>query len=156
MASKSDFSSDEWKSLTDAPLFAGMGVIKADFGLFSAAKEFAAIVKTIGHAKEQYPNSALIASVVDHWAETNTASMTDAGDEARDVEGLLGKVGAAVRIVDQKAPDDAADFKKFLFSVASVAAHAAGSGFFGSGDALSEKETSYLDKLNAALSSPQT
>src|SRR5262249_978772 len=146
MSNKTSFTADEWKNLTEAPLLAGAGIMKADFGVVSMAKEFAAIIKTIAAAREVYPNNELICSLVADW-ETNQDNQTPPDQDTLELAAILAKLQAAANLASQKAPAEAAEYKSFLYKVADVAANASGSGFLGTGARVSDAEADYLARL---------
>jgi hypothetical protein len=149
MSNKATFTAEEWKSITEAPMLAGTGVMKADFGLISAAKEFKSLIQNMGAAKEKYPNNELIRSVL---TEIETSSNNQQGEQPKmELEDIVSKVKVAADTVNQKAAGESADYKNFIFNLASAAATAGGTGFFSSTAKVSDAENQYLGKLKSAL-----
>ncbi|MBW2529107.1 MAG: hypothetical protein JRI23_33325, partial [Deltaproteobacteria bacterium] len=166
MTTRADFDERQWQVLLDAPRCAAMGVVVVDFGLVDFAKEAAVMVRFAQQAQAMYAHNALIQDVL---AETTSTERTtgwhlpwrdlDKGPDPsgrsrpeRIAEQLLDKVADAVSILDRRAaPDEAKEFKEFLFAYADRVARASGEGFLGGGEPVSFKEAAFLRRLEEVL-----
>ncbi len=160
MAEKSTFTAEEWTTLLKAPAMAGLAIVAADpSGPFGTIKESFATGKALAEVKMQGGANSLIDAIV---AELATA----AGREAAKPTELMSLGGmeqaqahavsacqAASNIVVAKAPEDAAAFKQWLFSISQRVAEAAKEGgFLGFGGTLvSEQEQATLSSISGAL-----
>ena len=57
---ESIFTLEQWALIAEAPLLAGLAVTAMDFGVVSAVKESAAVIRTIQAAAERAPESLLL------------------------------------------------------------------------------------------------
>ncbi|AKU98216.1 hypothetical protein AKJ09_04880 [Labilithrix luteola] len=152
MATKADFSNEEWTKLTEAPLLAGMGISLLDMGVVSFAKELHAMIKAVVSAKESYAGNALVHAIIADF-ESKSTDTPPAAPEKKTSDGILADLGHVVAIVDAKAgADEARGFKTFLFGISEQVAGASGSGFLGFGEKISDDEKAYLAKLKSTLS----
>jgi hypothetical protein len=135
MTSKADFTADEWKVLSDAPLSVGGAVAAATpSGLVETIKEGMAIINGMKSTAQRHPNNQLIQEVVpqavgrervDVWVNTargllrqsETARVTTAGVETcQKVAMILGSKGD---------PQETDEFKRWLLEIGGEAAQAA-------------------------------
>ena len=151
MATKTDFSADEWKQIGRAPLMAGLAVVAASpSGPFGVVKEMFAMTKVLADVKAQGASNELVKSVV---ADLET------GDREQSAPAeLKGKTPEncrqVVALVDSKAkPQEAQEFKQWLVAVAKKVAEAAKEGgFLGfGGTQVSEQEAATIKELSTAL-----
>jgi hypothetical protein len=159
MASKTDFTDEEWTRLKRAPFVAGMAISLADpGGPIEAVKETAATLKTVLAAADGGTHGELVGAIA-----------RDVRDEARQRKSPLagfkpGKgVNAGVEILDElrevnrvvreKAPDDADAVRTWLLAVAQEAANAAKEGGFMGfhAERVSQGEQRMLDSIGDAL-----
>ena len=163
MASKADFTEEEWTRIKRAPFVAGMAISLADpGGPIEAVKETAAALKTVLGAAEEGGRGELV-----------DAAAREVADEARQRKNPLAGfkpsrgANAGVEIVDELAevnrivsekapPEDAAALRAWLLAAAQEAANAAKEGgFFGfHAERVSEGEQRMLDKLDEVLAAP--
>ena len=162
MATKSNFAPEEWGRLLASPLVAGMAITAADpSGLWGLLKEGISGFRSMVEAR-QNPNS-LVKAVAEDIATAEGGSAARAAVSAN-VSGAqpmqlkdaaLAELRAVSSILDAKASDDAAPFKRWLQDVAQRAAEAGTEGgFLGFGGvAVSDTEKATLAEIAAALGS---
>ena len=159
MATKADFSADEWKQIGRAPLMAGLAVVAASpSGPFGVVKEMFAMTKVLADVKSQGASNELVKSVV--------ADLETGGREQSAPAELKGKTPEQVKtyaiencrqvvaLVDSKAkPQEAQEFNQWLVAVAQKVAEAAKEGgFLGfGGTQVSEQEAATIKELSTAL-----
>jgi len=149
MTTKANYTSDEWKVVADAPMFAGLSVAKVDMSVVSFAKEFTALIRFLTEAGGKYPSNELIRAIV-----ADASAKKDQGEPQgpRTVDEAMALIQRAAHIVEAKAPaKEAGEYKGFLVRAAEVVAKASGEGFFGTGEAVSDKEKKHLERLRKAL-----
>ena len=120
MATKSNFTSEEWGKLLASPMVAGMAITAADpGGLWSLLKEGMAGGWALLEARQNTQANQLVKAVAEDFstAEGRTAARAavDARFTGAKLDGLKDKALAELKsissILDAKAPDDAAPFK---------------------------------------------
>lgn len=161
MADKSTFTTDEWKTLLQSAMMAGIAVTAAEpSGLWGTLKESLASSSALLQAKTGDANPLIIALVGDF--ETS-----EGRDAARD--GLQAKLKGAKpdemktkcievlkqagAIIEAKAPGDATAVKAWLYQISQRVAEASKEGgFMGIGGvAVSDAEKATLAEISAAL-----
>ena len=70
MATKADFSHDEWMKVIEAPMLAGVAISMLDMGVISFAKEFSAMLKAVIAAKNDYAGNPLVQAVIADFETT--------------------------------------------------------------------------------------
>jgi hypothetical protein len=165
MADKSTFTSDEWKTLLESVMAAGLAVTAAEpHGLWGLLQESFASGKMLAKAKMDTGSNPLIKAIVDDFATSEGRSTARDGLQ----EQLTGKKAAEVKtacieilgkvdgILSAKAPGDAAAFKNWLRQISqSVAEAATEGGFLGIGGvAVSDAEKATLAEISGALKLP--
>ena len=166
MATKADFTPDEWKLLVQSPLLAGVAISAADpSGLIRLMKESMASARALLQA-ETDPNADALVKAVASDFETSAgrglaqdgvkAAISGAKAPADIVSKALDSLKAASALLDAKGGQDAAPFKTWLAGVAkSVAEAAPEGGFLGfGGTQVSEKERATVAQIAAALGVP--
>ena len=154
MATKSDFTAEEWGKLLSSPMIAGMAITAADpSGMASGW----ALVK----ARQNEKANALVKAVAEDFAtgDGRAAARTELqarfGSKKIDVlkNSALAELRSVSTILDTKAPEDAAAFRMWLEDVAQKAAEAGTEGgFLGFGGvAVSESEKATLSEISLAL-----
>jgi hypothetical protein len=160
MATKSDFTADEWKTLLESPLLAGFAITAADpIGFFTTIREGWAEAKELAAAKTTASDELIKAVAEDLLtAEGRTAARDGvqalvAGVQIGDLKGkALGELKRAAAIIDAKAPADALAFKTWLGQISQLVAEAAGSGFLGFGGVqVSDSEKATLVEIHGVL-----
>jgi hypothetical protein len=162
MTDKSSFTPDEWKTLLESVMMAGIAVsAAAPSGLWGMLRESLASGSALARAKMDVASNPLIAAIVADFETSEGRSITREGlgeklkaakpadMKSICVEGLR-QAGA---VVDAKAPGDAAAFKGWLRQISQNVAEAAKEGgFLGfGGEAVSEAEKATLAEVSSAL-----
>jgi hypothetical protein len=151
MASKADFNAEEWTTIVEGPVLAGMRVVTAGRG--GTIRESLAIGKVYGEARRAHGESPLLDELVSSPPGVDPQRVGGEGD--------LGAASAerlreALRLLGEKgAPEDVEAYKRFVLSVARAAAEAhKEGGFVGiGGRQISEDEQRALDEIEAVLES---
>ena len=160
MATKTDFTAEEWNLIRRAPFMAGLVMVAASpSGPFGIVKEMFAVGKILADVKNRGASSDLAKAIV---ADLETAEGRQQGVPAEFQGKAPGQVRSAAleacrqaaALVEKKAkPDEAQAFKEWLVSIGQTVAEAAKEGgFLGFGGVrVSEQETSALKDLRSAL-----
>lgn len=137
MADKSSFTPEEWKLVLSSPMLAGLAVTLAEpSGLWGMLKENMAsanAVLTAGKAANASPlMKALLADMETSEGRTIARDEIKAGlngkSPAEIKQQVIAKLAQAGRILDAKAPNEAAAFKSWLKYVADQVAETASEG----------------------------
>jgi len=160
MASKTDFTEEEWARLKRAPFVAGMAISLADpGGPIEAVKETAATLKTVLRAAEEGGRGELVDAIARDVAEDarqrksplsgfkpgkGATAGVEILDELREVNGVVSRKGT---------PEDSAAVRDWLLDAAQEAANAAKEGGFMGfrAERVSEGEQRMLDSLSEVL-----
>jgi hypothetical protein len=136
MASKADFTEQEWEQLRKGVTGAGLYVSLADRSFFDTFKEAGALAKHLGEARRGN-DSQLIREL----AETRGSGfgLTAKPDEIE--SGTLDSLRSAVAMLEQKAPDEAEAYRSFVVEVAKSVSKAAGGGDQTESEAIGKIET---------------
>src|SRR6202034_250691 len=127
MATKADFTPDEWKLLLQSPLIAGVAISAADpSGLIGMMRESMASARALIQAKTD-PNADALVKAVGSGVKT---AITGAKPSAEIVAKALDALKAASTVLDAKGGPDAVPFKTWLAGVAKSVAEAAPEGGF--------------------------
>jgi hypothetical protein len=156
MSTKIDYSAEEWKAISGAPVAAGMFITLSDAsGLVGIAKEAMAVGTAISQSASGDAPEIVKALAENVKRGGGRPEMPDvpAGDRAQAKLALIGAIQTAVRAVERKSPGEADGYKTWLKSVAARVAHAAKEGgFFGVGGTLvSKEEEEALSQLTEIL-----
>ena len=126
MATKADFNAEEWSTIVEAPVLAGMRVVAADRG--GTIRESLAIGKVYAQARQAHGASEFLDELASSPPAVDTQRLQGAGDLAATTAERLRE---ALRLVSEKGtPDDAEAYKGFVLSVAQAAAEAHKEGGF--------------------------
>lgn len=149
MASKADFNAEEWSTLVEGPMLAGMRVVTAGRG--GTIRESLAMAKVYAEARKSHGESELLDALV---------ASPPALDPQR-IQGLGGDVAGAsserlreaLRLLREKGAEDADPYKRFVMAVAQAAAEAhKEGGFVGiGGKQVSDEEQAALDDIGKLL-----
>ena len=154
MTKKADFNAEEWSTLVEAPLLAGMKVIKAGRG--GTIRESLAMGQTYAKARQQHGESELL----DDLVSSPPAMDPDRARAVGDIDSASGeRLRAAVQVLEQKAsPEEVDAYKRFVLTLAAAAANAhREGGFLGvGGQQVSEGEQAALDDITATLQLPSS
>jgi hypothetical protein len=149
VTSKADFNADEWSTVVEAPLLAGMRVVAAHRG--GTFRESLAIGRVYQEARRTQGDSALLDDLVASPPAVDPRGLQAAGD----ITALSNeRLRDALRLVGEKgSPEDAEHYKQFVLTVAQAAAEAhKEGGFIGiGGKQISEEEQRALDEIRALL-----
>jgi hypothetical protein len=163
MATKTDFTADEWKTLLQSPLLAGVAISAADpSGIFGMLKESMASARELLQAKADPNADTLVKAVAGEFESSDgrglaqegvKTTITGASKPADIVAKALDGLKQASAILDSKAPGDAAPFKTWLYHVANAVANAAPEGgFLGfGGTQVSDAEKATLSQIASTL-----
>ena len=163
MATKLDFTSQEWGKLLASPMIAGMAITAADpSGVWGLIKEGMAGGWALVEARQNAQANPLVKAVSEDFATSDGRAAARNELQARfgggaNVDALknvaLSELRAVSKILDTKAPADAASFKLWLQGVAQKAAEAGTEGgFLGFGGVtVSDAEKATLAEISAVL-----
>jgi hypothetical protein len=150
MTTKADFNAEEWSTLVEAPLLAGMSVVAAERG--GTLKESVAVGRTYAEARQRHGASALLDELVASPPALDPGRLREGG---RDVQQLATqRVRDGVGLLESKAsPDEAQAYKQFVVTVAEAVANAHKEGGFAGigGKPVSDREQAALDTIRSTL-----
>jgi hypothetical protein len=153
MTKKADFNAEEWSTVVDGPLYAGMWVISADRG--GTLRESLAMGRAYQEAREHHGESELLDDLVKSPPAIDPDTVREAGGDISAV--ATQQLHDAIGILEAKATAAEADgYKKFVMTVAQAVAgaHKEG-GFLGiGGKQISDAEDHALDEISKALGPP--
>lgn len=155
MSKQTDYTPEEWKTISGAPMLAGMLVSISDMsGPIGMMKEAFAVVREVTGSHETTP-SELIAAIGEGIKAQGGRPETPelSGDAAAFRAKLIESCKQAAAIVSQKSPGEATEYKRWLVSLARKTAEASKEGgFLGFGGTLvTEEETAAVNALANAL-----
>jgi hypothetical protein len=152
MTKKADFNAEEWSTVVEGPVLAGMRVISADRG--GTLRESLAMGRVYQDARAKQGASELLDELVSSPPSIDSNRVKAADDLAAVASERLRE---AMRIVEEKGtPEEVDAYKRFVMTVAQAAAsaHKEG-GFLGiGGKEISEAEEKALDEISVTLGSP--
>jgi hypothetical protein len=138
MATKADFTEQEWESLQKGVTGAGLLVSLSDRSFFDTFKEAGALGKHIAQAK-QASSSELVRELAEiHGTGFGLSSSPEAVESE-----TLPALASAKATLQTKAPDELEAYRQYVLEVARSVADAAGGG--------ETAESGAIDKLSAAL-----
>lgn len=146
MATKAEFNAEEWSKLVEAPVLGGLWVSSASGG--GRIREAMAVAKVYAAARKEQGDSSLLDEIVASPPGISEAAPSD--DPAAVVKARLTE---ALRIVDEKSPEDGDAYRSFVVAVARAAAEAhEEGGFIGiGGRKISDEEAAALKELQAVV-----
>ncbi len=153
MTTKADFNAEEWSTVVDGPLYAGMRVIAADRG--GTLRESLAMGHAYEAAREHHGESQLLDALVSSPPSIDQDRLREAGGNIA----LLApqQLREAIAILEAKTTAAETDaYKRFVMAVAQAVAgaHKEG-GFLGiGGKQISDAENQALDEISVALGAP--
>jgi hypothetical protein len=162
MSGKSDFTPDEWKTLLESVMMAGIAITAADpSGLWGTLKESMASARAVIGASHD-PNAVDLVKNLAGEFETGDGRATARDGLRTQLSGKrppeivaksLEVIKQAAAIVDAKDPAEAAAFKGWLQHISQAVAEAAKEGgFLGFGGVrVSDAEKATLSHINEAL-----
>ncbi|MEA2307984.1 MAG: hypothetical protein QOI65_270 [Thermoleophilaceae bacterium] len=149
MTTKADFNAEEWSTIVEAPLLAGLRVIAADRG--GTIRESLAMGRVYTEARESQGDSELVDQLVQSPPAVDQKQLQSAGDLGAASDARLRE---AIGVLESKAEvADVEAYKRFVLAVADAAARAhKEGGFIGiGGKDVSESEQAALDAIAATL-----
>lgn len=160
MATKSDFTPDEWKLLLESVMMSGIAVTAAEpSGLWGTLKESFASARTMASGKAS--SSDLIKAIVSDLETSEGRGVAREGlseklkgsNPAEITAKSIDTLRQAAALLDAKAPGEAADVKAWLRQIsANVAEASKEGGFLGFGGIeVSASEKATLGEIDAAL-----
>ena len=150
MTRKADFNAEEWSTVVDGPLYAGMRMISAERG--GTLRESLAMGRVYQAAREHHGATELLDELVKSPPSIDPERVREAGGN---IAVLTSKqLRKAIEILDAKATASEVDaYKRFVMTVAQAVAsgHKEG-GFLGiGGKQISDAENQALDEISSAL-----
>lgn len=143
MTSKSDFTSEEWQLVLEAPPSAGMIVVTAQRG--GSFRETIAIAKAYVEARQQHGESELLDEIVaakperDHTHYHSPEELKKHG---------LQHLRDAVALLERKAaPDEVDEYRRFIVTLS----HKVAAAHREHGQDVSDAEQAAIDDITAAL-----
>jgi hypothetical protein len=153
MTRKADFNAEEWSTVVNAPLYAGMRVIGADRG--GTIRESAALGRVYQEARARHGESQLLDELVTSPPTIDPQQLQATGGDLAAV--TTQQLRDAMAILEAKAnPAEIDDYKRFVMILAQevASAHKEG-GFLGiGGKPVSDAENRALDEISSALGAP--
>src|SRR5436190_6205065 len=140
MATKTDFTPEEWEALQKGITGAGMLVSISDRGFFDTFKEANALAKHLTQARSA-SNSELVRELSTAHGNPFGVTASPAEVEQKTKETLQ----AGVAALEAKAPDELPAYRALVLDVAESVAEAAGG--------VAPSETKALETIRAALGS---
>ena len=146
---KADFNAEEWSTVVEGPVLAGLRVVAAGRG--GTVRESLAIGRVYNEARQHQGANELLDELVSSPPGADTKELQGADDLAA---ATTSRLREALSILGQKgSPEDVDAYKQFVVSVARAAAEAhKEGGFIGiGGKRISDEEQVALDEIQAAL-----
>ncbi len=150
MTSKADFNAEEWSTLAEGPLLAGIRVVTSERG--GTIRESFAMSKVYAAARQSQGESALLDELVATPPAMDPQKLQQGGDDPAAAVGE--RLREAVGILSEKAaPEDVEAYRRFVLAVAQAAAEAhKEGGFVGiGGKQVSAQEQAALDEIRSVL-----
>ena len=143
MTMRSDFSTEEWQLVLEAPPSAGMIVVTAQRG--GIIRESIAMAKAYAEARQQHGQSELLDEIVSAKPERDHTRY-HSSDELK--ERGLEHVRQSVEVLERKAtPGEVEEYRRFIVNLA----HRVAAAHREHGQDVSEPEKAAIDDIVAAL-----
>jgi hypothetical protein len=153
VTTKADFNAEDWSTVVDGPLCAGLRVIAADRG--GTLRESMAMGRVYQEARARQGASPLLDELIKSPPAIDPERLQAAGGDLSAV--TTDHLRRAMSILESTATADEVDaYKTFVMTVAQAvaAAHKEG-GFLGiGGTRISEAEDQALDEISSVLGAP--
>jgi hypothetical protein len=120
VATKADFTQEEWEAMQKGITGAGMLVAISDRGFFDTFKEANALAKHLSEAHAKSDNT-----LVRELAEVHGSPFGLTASSAEVEKGTVDSLQAAVAALEAKSPDDLPAYKQLVIDVAESVAKAA-------------------------------
>jgi hypothetical protein len=153
VTSKADFNAEDWSTVVDGPLYAGLRVIAADRG--GTLRESMAMGRVYQEARAKQGTSSLLDELIKSPPAIDPERLKEAGGDLSAVTSEHLRKAMSI-LASTATPGDADAYKTFVMSVAQAVAgaHKEG-GFLGiGGTRISEAEDQALDEISLALGTP--
>jgi hypothetical protein len=141
MATRADFTDEEWKAMQEGITGAGMFVALVDRGFFDSFKEASALAHHLREAHE-HSDSVLVRDLA--TGHDRPFGMTDSPEKIE--QSTVATLQQAVAVLEAKSPEDLPAYRQLVLEVAESVAEAA--------KGVSPQESGALDHIRAALGSP--
>jgi hypothetical protein len=149
-----DYTPEEWKTISAAPMMAGLLVTVSDLGgPIGTAKEVIALIKGVSDTAAHTSNE-LIKTVAEGIRVQGRPEMPDlTNDQAVMRSALIDGCKRALAVVVQKSPAEADEYRLWLTLLAQKTAEASKEGgFLGFGGVqVSDDESAAINELSSAL-----
>lgn len=153
MTRKAEFNAEEWSTIVNGPLYAGMRVASADRG--GTIRETMAMGRVYRDVREQHDESELLDELLKSPPSIDPDRLKEVSG---DIAALtIKQLHDAIALLEAKAtPQEVDDYKRFVMSVgqAVASAHKEGGHFGIGGKPVSDAENLALDELSSALGAP--
>ena len=140
MATRADFTDEEWKAMQEGITGAGLYVALVDRGFFDSFKEANALAHHLREAHE-HSDSVLIRDLA--TGHERPFGMSSSPDEVE--QSTVATIKQAVSVLEAKSPEDLPAYRQLVLDVAQSVAEAA--------KGVSPQENEALDQIRAALGS---
>ncbi len=155
MSKQTDYTPEEWKTISAAPVLAGLLVSVSDMsGPIGVVKEALAMVKAVTESAASTSNELIKTLAEEIKARGGKPDMPELPAEREGVRAsLIDTCKRAAAIVAQKSAAEADEYKRWLVTLARKTAEASKEGgFLGiGGTVVSEEESSAVKELASAL-----
>jgi hypothetical protein len=138
MATKADFTEEEWKAMQEGIAGAGMFVALVDRGFFDSFKEASALAHHLREAHE-HSDSVLIRDLA--TGKDRPFGVSDSPEEIE--QKTVATLQQAVALLEAKSAEDLPAYRKVVLDVAQSVAEAA--------KGVSPQENQALERIRAAL-----
>jgi len=138
MATRADFTDEEWTAMQEGIAGAGMFVALVDRGFFDSFKEASALASHLREA-QQHSDSVLIRDLA--TGKDRPFGMSDSPQEIE--QKTVATLKQAVAVLEAKSPEDLPAYRQLIMDVAQSVAEAA--------KGVSQQENQALDSIRAAL-----
>ena len=140
MATRADFTDEEWKAMQEGITGAGLFVALVDRGFFDSFKEANALAHHLREAHE-HSDSVLVRDLA--AGHEKPFGMTDSPEEVEQI--TVATLKQAVATIEAKSPEDLPAYRQLVLAVAQSVAEAA--------KGVSQEENQALDHIRTALGS---
>jgi hypothetical protein len=155
MSKPTDYTPEEWKTISAAPVLAGLLVSVSDMsGPIGVVKEALAVVKAVTESAASTSNELIKILAEEIKARGGKPDMPELPAEREGVRAaLIDSCKRAAAVVAQKSASEADEYKRWLVALARKTAEASKEGgFLGiGGTVVSEEESSAVKELASAL-----
>jgi hypothetical protein len=155
MSKQTDYTPEEWKTISAAPVLAGLLVSVSDMsGPIGVVKEAMAVVKAVTESAASTSNELIKTLATEIKARAGKPDMPELPADPEGVRtALIHRCKWAAAVVAQKSASEADEYKRWLVALARKTAEASKEGgFLGiGGTVVSEEESSAVNELASAL-----